>query len=141
MKKLVTKTNGFLIGAWVFASQMGQKVLADDLATSDQPARLRSAQAMFAKVLTAVWALSILYFIFVIISIGARYMVSAGDENTQAILKKRGGNLVLSFILVFGGYLVVKLIISLLGFKDPGECFGGGIDTPFFQFFFPELCG
>lgn len=114
------------------------------LAASDEPRRLREAESLLANVLVALWALSIPYFIFVIISIGAQWMVSAGDENKLAVIKKRGGNVFLSFALVFGGYLVVRLVMSLVIFRDPNTCFdaaGSLENSPFFQFFFPNACG
>ncbi len=113
-----------------------------------EPARVRDVETIFAQSLSVLWALSIPYFMYMLIMIGARWMLSFGDETKQGELKKRGGNFVLSMVMVFGGYLVVKMIISLLGFKNPDpsapgkSCFDDGTDVsdPFFQVFFPEIC-
>ena len=105
--------------------------------------RIREVESIFINILIAIWALSIPYFMFVIGSIGAQWMMSFGDEQKLASLKTRAGNVVLSFAMVFGGFLVVKLVISLLGVKDPrgSDCFQSPLGgNPIFQIFFPESC-
>jgi hypothetical protein len=124
-----------------FATSVSAQVTDEDA----PPLRLQSAETIFINVLIAIWSLSIPYFIFVIIQIGFEWMTSAGDEQKMASLKTRGKNVFFSFGLVFGGYLGVKLLMSLLGLKSPetsgGKCFTSPLDdNAIFQFFFPEAC-
>lgn len=142
MTKTFKTLKSLLLASMLLLLQIPHQVLAIDL--QDEPMRIRDLESMFINTIIAVWVLSIPYFMFVIGSIGAQWMLSGGDEQKLAGLKKRGGNVALSFALVFGGYIVVKLIISLLGLKSPGgtDCFTspfGG--SAIFQFFFPEACG
>ena len=124
----------------LYVSMFKVNVLA--MSPSAEPARIRDVEKMVVGGLAVVWALTIPYFMFVVGAIGFQLMMSLGDETKQASLKTRGGNFVLSFVMVFGGYLVVKLVMSLLGFKNPGatDCFGPPVTNPFFQIFFPEIC-
>jgi hypothetical protein len=107
----------------------------------EEPARLSEAQTIVIHALIAVWGLSIFYFIFVVASIGAQWMISMGDEQKLAQLKQRGGNVVIGFAFVFGGYIVVRLVISLLALRSPGDCFSSPFgNNAIFQFFFPDAC-
>jgi hypothetical protein len=127
------------ISSWIFLSYFGASVLA--LTEEDEPFRIRDFESIVVNILIAIWALSIPYFMFVIISIGASWMLSGGDEQKLGSLKTRAGNVMLSFFLLFGGYLIVKIVISFLGLKDPNDCFKSPLGgSPIFQFFFKEAC-
>ena len=124
------------------SAQFGPPEGPDQLLKDTAPMRLSAFEDMLANVLIIIWALSIPYFLFTIISIGAKWMISGGDEQKLGVLKTRGGNILLSVGLVFGGYLVIKIIMRLLLFQDPNSCFKSLLpsQTPFFQFFFSEAC-
>lgn len=139
MSKPVKILLNIFIFSSLFLTQFTSIVFAQ--LEESEPMRIREVESIFINVLIAIWALSIPYFMFVIGSIGAKWMLSFGDEQKLAAIKTRAGNVVLSFAMVFGGFLVVKLIISLLGVKDPNDCFQtplGG--NPIFQVFFPSAC-
>ncbi|MBU0975516.1 MAG: hypothetical protein ABIE03_07810 [Patescibacteria group bacterium] len=110
----------------------------------DEPYRLQELEVIFIDALLALWALSIPYFIFTVIYIGAQWMLAFGDEQKLAGLKKRGGNVAIAFGLVFGGYIFVRVMIILLALQDPGNCFTTGFDQfdnmAIFKFFFPGVC-
>ena len=92
----------------------------------------------------AAWALSIFYFVFVVIMIGVKWMLSQGDESKLSGIKQRGGNIFLAIFFVFGGYILIRLLMSLLGFNDPSgaKCLNSLLSkqVPFFKFFFPDAC-
>lgn len=139
MKKVIRKLKSVSPFILIPVSQfflLRQRVFAAEL----EPVRVSDFENYFIQALAVIWALTIPYFIFIVISIGASWMTSAGDEAKVAAVKKRAGNFVLSFALVFGGWIVVKLIIDLFGVKQPGPCFSGTITKPFFQIFFPNIC-
>ncbi len=146
MKDLIRSINKTFIQVIVYLTLFmffmpSQAVFAVD--TDAEPMRLREFEDIFIHALIAIWALCIPYFMFVVGSIGFQWMVSGGDEQKLAGLKKRGGNVALSFAMVFGGYLVVRLVISLLGLKSPAgeDCFASPFgNSAIFQFFFPEAC-
>ncbi len=139
MKKRLKILLKIFVFSTLFLTQFTGAVFAQ--LEESEPMRIREVESIFINVLIAIWALSIPYFMFVIGSIGAKWMVSFGDEQKLAALKTRAGNVVLSFVMVFGGFLVVKLVISLLGVKDPNDCFNSPLGgNPIFQVFFPESC-
>ncbi|MBN2015415.1 hypothetical protein JW766_01145 [Candidatus Dojkabacteria bacterium] len=141
MKKAKKIIMTFATGFTVFLTQINTKVFAADIYA--EPMRLREAESIFVNVIIAIWVLSIPYFMFVVGSIGVQWMLSGGDEQKLTELKTRGKNVVFSFALVFGGYLAVRLVMSLLGLRDPNKCFdaaAGMGDSPVFQFFFPGAC-
>ena len=114
-------------------------VKAEDLINKEVP-RLRDAEVLFINAMVAIWALAIPYFLFNIIYIGFLYMTSLGDENKAATAKQRGGKLVLSAVILFGGWVVVFFLMQVLGLKS-GECLEGTTVTkPFFRFFFANAC-
>lgn len=106
---------------------------------ADMP-RLKSLETIFLNIMVAIWALSIPYFLFNIVYIGFLYMTSMGDETKAASAKGRGGKLVLSAIILFGGWLVVNFLMNILNLKG-GECLDGTpVTEPFFRFFFTSAC-
>ncbi|MFC1780496.1 hypothetical protein ACFLY9_02280 [Patescibacteria group bacterium] len=136
MKKLKNILQTSLVSLWLYVNSISVA-----FAVPDEPLRLQQAESIFVNVIIAAWALSIPFFIFVVISIGGQWMLSAGDEQKLASLKTKGKNVILSFALVFGGYLIVKLVMSLIGLRDPDSCFTSPIGgNAMFQFFFPEAC-
>lgn len=143
MSKKIKQLLGIVTAFLTWGLKLKNRVMAT-LIEDTEPARIREAEKIFANVIIAIWALSIPYFIFVVASIGVQYMLSFGDEQKAASVKKKGGNLFVGAGILFGGFLVVKLVISLLGFRAPdkADCFADGRDItdPFFQIFFPELC-
>lgn len=141
MKKHLKILLNIFIFSTLFLTQFASAAYAQ--LEESEPMRIRDIESIFINVIIAIWALSIPYFMFVIGSIGAKWMLSFGDEQKLASLKTRAGNVVLSFAMVFGGFLVVKLVISLLGVKDPrgSDCFQSPLGgNPIFQIFFPESC-
>lgn len=118
------------------------KVLAAAKLEESEPHRLRSLENMFANAMIVVWALTIPYFIFIIFSIGFQWIFAFGDEQKLQELKSRGGRVIASFALMFGGYIVISTIMKLFLFQDPNKCFDSplGKQVPFFKFFFPEVC-
>ena len=105
------------------------------------PARLKDLQWIVGNIFIAIWTFSIPYFLFMIISIGARYMLSFGDEQKASAVKEKGKNLILSAVFLVGGYIVIQTVMSLFVFKDPDDCFKTELDDGvFFQFFFPNIC-
>lgn len=126
----------------LYLACLASKARADDnLIYSDTPPRLRDFEWIFGNIVIAIWALSIPFFIFMVLSIGFQYMFSFGDENKTAAIKQKGTRLVVSMVLLFGGYIVIRLVMSLLVFKDPGDCFKTNLsDSPMFKFFFPGVC-
>ena len=116
----------------------------------DEPAHLYKATDIFANVLIAAWSLSILYFIVLIISIGAEWMLSGGDEQKLTALKGRGGRILVAIALIFGGYIFTRTAMSFIALRNPNDCFktplagtavpGKPFFEPFFQFFFPKAC-
>jgi len=140
MKKVINVVISYVNFFLFFICFFPNVVLAVDIEDTE-PLRIRQLESIFMNVLIAIWALSIPYFMFVIGSIGFKWMTSFGDEQKVAALKTRAGNVVLSFAMVFGGFLVVKIIIGLLGFRDPNDCFKSQLGgNPIFQIFFPEAC-
>ena len=139
MKKLLNSIKLSFVSLVVTPVFLKKGVLAAD--PDAAPLHIREAESWVVNGLIAIWSLSILYFIFLVISIGAQWMIAMGDEQKLASLKKRGGNIVLAFFLVFGGYIVVRLLISLLVLQDPNSCFTSPFgDVATFQFFFPGVC-
>jgi hypothetical protein len=139
MKKLKKIFQVSLVAFQIFTTQFISVALAID--ESDPPLRIKQLESIFVNVIIAAWALSIPYFIFVVISIGGQWMLSGGDEQKLASLKTKGKNIIFSFALVFGGYLIVKLVMSLIGLRDPNSCFTSPMGgNAMFQFFFPEAC-
>jgi len=139
-KKIRTITNSVFATIFLYLVVMPTHVLAD---YADEPYRLRSFEDYFSNIMIAVWGLSIPYFIFSIVMVGFKYAFAFGDEQKLSGLKTRGGNLVIGFFLVFGGYFVVRMIMSLMNFNDPGgaNCFSSPLGgQPIFQFFFPDVC-
>lgn len=131
-----------LIYVAIFFFIAPERVLAA-VKVDDAPNRISQFEDIFANVLVAAWALSVPYFIFIVASIGFRYMFAFGDEQKTGELKKKGGSIFFSFALVFGGYFVVRIVMSLLDFKDPSgvDCFTSAVgDVPFFEIFFPDVC-
>jgi len=118
-----------------------QKVFADDLIDSDKPARLSDSRDIFVNVMIAIWALAIPYFIYNVIYIGAQWMLSQGDQGKLTQVKQRGGKIFFSVFLVFGGYLIVRLLIILLDINHPAHCFNSPFgEVPMFEFFFARVC-
>lgn len=132
-KKIIGLVNFMVLFPLVFTNQV--------MAYVDEPIRLREAESYVVNGVIAIWALSIPYFMYIVGRIGFEKMLSAGDEQKNAALKTRGGNFFLSFGMVFGGYIFVRLLISLLGLTSPASCFTSPMgDTAIFQFFFPTAC-
>lgn len=110
------------------------------LAIQKDPHRIREVEDWVANGILILWSLSIPYFLFTIITVGFQYMTAFGDEQKLAQIKTKGGNIMIGFALVFGGYFVVRIVLDIVMFKNPDQCFSTPITSPFFQIFFPSSC-
>lgn len=144
MKRLPQVIKRILLATVVFLFSAQQKVYAAAIDVTTPPHRIKSVEGYVANALVAIWGLSIFYFMLSIAMIGFQYMTAFGDEQKISQAKKKGGNVVIAFVLVFGGYFFVRMIMELVLFQDPNDCFqsplGGSDPVPIFQFFFPDVC-
>ena len=128
---------GILITAFIF---LYSPIAARSALVDEEMPRLRDTETIIANALIALWALSIPYFLFNVVYIGFLYMTSMGDETKAQTAKQRGGRIILSFAIVFGGWIIVKFLIEILQLKGAGNCMDTVLPDPMIKFFFENPC-
>jgi len=112
---------------------------AQSLGTADSPPRLRELEALGVQLVYFIWGVTGLIFTTLLIIIGVRYMLSAGDQQKQQALKDKGKNWLYGLILIFISYPIVLTFYNVTGIGGSSECYQD-IKTPGFHFFFPKVC-
>jgi len=114
-------------------------VSAQSLGTADNPPRLRELEALAVQLVYFIWGVSALIFTVLLMIIGARYMLSAGDQQKQQDIKDKGTKWVYGLILVFISYPIVLTFYKVTGIGNNSTCYAD-IKSPGFHFFFPKIC-
>jgi hypothetical protein len=141
MKKFLKRIASSFLVILSYPFLYHNNISAKDLVHGDEPARLYDARDIFVNVLIALWAIAIPYFMYNVMYIGGQWMLSQGDQTKLTQVKQRGGRIFLSAFLVFGGYLIVRLLMILLDLNRPETCFDTPFrDVPMFEFFYPKVC-
>jgi len=104
------------------------------------PPQLRQLEMWFVRLLYALWALSGIFFTFVLIWIGFQYMTSFGNEVALAEVIKKFRNWMIGLGLVFLSYPVLNTFFRMLPIDQSQSCYAD-LSLPGFQFFFPNACG
>lgn len=104
------------------------------------PPQLRQLEIWFVRIMYSLWALSGIFFTFVLIWIGFQYMTSFGNEMALSEVIKKFRNWMIGLGLVFLSYPVLNTFFALLPLDESQSCYAD-LTLPGFQFFFPNACG
>jgi hypothetical protein len=103
-----------------------------------KPPPLKIAQIWFVRVIYVLWGVAGVVFTFLLISIGAQYMLSFGNDKAVGDVIRRFQRWIVGLALIFLSYPILATVFNLLPISK-GACYAD-ISIPGFQFFFPEAC-
>lgn len=138
MNKLIKRQIKYFSVLWIFLLTIGVSY-AQSLGTADSPPRLRELEALGVQLVYFVWGVTGLIFTVLLMIIGGRYMLSAGDQQKQQALKDKGKNWLFGLILIIIAYPIVLTFYNVTGIGGTSACYQD-IKTPGFHFFFPTIC-
>lgn len=105
-----------------------------------RPPTIQVIEIWFVRVLYAVWGITGVVFIFIIMWIGLNYMFALGNAVAQADAIKRFQRWALGLVLIFLSYPGLNTFFNILPISDD-YCYEELVEaTPGFRFFFAEIC-